>query len=235
MISFSCHACGKNFAVPDSYAGRSARCKRCGAALTVPAGPDVPRDADAAPSPALADAASPTGAFPSVASAAAPAAAPTKIPMRLRRLRADAQEMATAFADPSSLIAVTAAQGNPPEVYRLVYTVHGLERDERGYPMRRDRHEVEIRLTSEYPRQGPQCRMLTPIFHPNIDPSGICVGDHWTAGERLADLAVRIGEMIAYQAYNIKSPLDGEAAMWADLHQSELPTDPRPLRPASMD
>jgi hypothetical protein len=60
--------------------------------------------------------------------------------------------------------------------------------------------------------------MLTPCFHPNIEPATICVGDHWTAGERLVDLVVRIGEMITYQAYNIKSPLDGEAAMWADLH-----------------
>ena len=53
--------------------------------------------------------------------------------------------------------------------------------------------------------------MLTPIFHPNIDESAICVGDHWVAGERLIDLVVRIGQMIAYQEYNIKSPLNGEA------------------------
>jgi len=76
--------------------------------------------------------------------------------------------------------------------------------------------------------------MLTPIFHPNIDPSTICVGDHWAAGERLADLVVRIGELIAYQAYNIKSPLDAEAAMWADLHAKELPTDSRNLHPAEL-
>ena len=68
--------------------------------------------------------------------------------------------------------------------------------------------------------------MLTPVFHPNIDPATICVGDHWTAGERLVDLAVRIGEMIAYQAYNIQSPLDAEAAMWADLNQQASPPTP---------
>jgi len=73
--------------------------------------------------------------------------------------------------------------------------------------------------------------MLTPIFHPNFDPTVICVGDHWTAGEKLADLVIRIGEMIAYQAYNIKSPLDGEAAMWADLNQSSFPVDKRSLVP----
>jgi hypothetical protein len=26
---------------------------------------------------------------------------------------------------------------------------------------------------------------------------------------------VRIGEMLSYQLYNVRSPLDGEAAMWA--------------------
>jgi ubiquitin-protein ligase/DNA-directed RNA polymerase subunit RPC12/RpoP len=222
MITFSCQSCGKAFAVPESYAGRSARCKGCGAMVTVPAAP--------------APAAEPLGAAElPLASSPSPAPSPQKIPMRLRRLRADADEMSTAFADPNSLIAVTTTEGNPPELYRLAYTVHSYERGPSGAPTPRDRHEVEIRLTSEYPRQSPHCKMLTPIFHPNIDPGSICVGDHWTAGERLADLAVRIGEMIAYQAYNVKSPLDAEAAMWADLHQAELPTDPRPMRPANMD
>jgi ubiquitin-protein ligase len=155
--------------------------------------------------------------------------------MRLRRLRADAAEMATAFSDPAAPISVTAAEGDPPELYRLAYAVRSYDRGPDGQPIPRDQHQVEIRLTSEYPRQSPHCKMLTPIFHPNIDPSSICVGDHWTAGERLVDLAVRIGEMIAYQAYNIKSPLDAQAAMWADLHQANLPTDPRPLRPATME
>lgn len=68
-------------------------------------------------------------------------------------------------------------------------------------------------------------------FHPNIEPTAICVGDHWTASERLTDLVIRIGEMIAYQAYNIKSPLDGEAAMWVDLNRGGLPTDTRDIHP----
>ena len=101
----------------------------------------------------------------------------------------------------------------------------------RKEPIERNYHVVEIKLVGDYPRMGPKCKMLTPVFHPNIVPATICVGDHWTAGERLVDLTVRIGEMIAYQAYNIQSPLDAEAAMWADLNQQVLPTDPRPLRP----
>jgi hypothetical protein len=70
--------------------------------------------------------------------------------------------------------------------------------------------------------------MLTPILHPNIESATIRVGDHWTVGERLDDLVVRIGETITYQAYNIQSPLDGEAAMWADMNPQVLPVDYRP-------
>jgi ubiquitin-protein ligase len=74
-------------------------------------------------------------------------------------------------------------------------------------------------------RQEIKTRLLTLIFHPNFEPAHICIDNHWTAQERLIDLIIRIGEMIAYQSYNVKSPFDGEAAKWADLHQNILPID----------
>lgn len=143
---------------------------------------------------------------------------------------ADAEQMRKAFQN-FPLIRVLSATGNPPDLYTIEYRINSLTRGNGGQPILREQHQVEIQLTRDYPRQSPKCRMLTPIFHPNIEPAAICVGDHWTAAERLTDLVIRIGEMIAYQAYNIKSPLDGEAAMWADLNRSLLPTDKRDLRP----
>jgi ubiquitin-protein ligase len=175
-------------------------------------------------------------AVQSAGTAAAPAPAPprSRLPVRTRRLLADAEQMRLAFG-PSALIRIESSDGDPPDFYRVEYQVDGLARGPDGKPVPRDRHLVEIQLTSEYPRVAPRCKVVTPIFHPNIDPTTVCVGDHWAAGERLVDLVVRIGEMIAYQAYNIQSPLDGEAAMWADLHQQQLPTDKRDLRPADED
>ena len=205
MIEFACTGCGKSFSVPDAYAGRSAKCKGCGATITVPTATKSVSDP-------------------------APVAKPG---VRYRRLTADAQQIAHAFAD-FPAIKIIHTQGDPPDLYRIAYRVWGLDRATDGKPARRDRHEVEIQLTADYPRLAPKCRMLTPIFHPNIDQATICVGDHWTAGERLVDLVIRIGEMIAYQAYNIRSPLDGEAAMWADLHTAELPIDPANLHPPSL-
>ena len=162
-----------------------------------------------------------------------PATKPTtpRLPVRIRRLMADADQMTGAFTD-FSPIRIKSIVGDPPEIYQIEYKIAGLQRGRRKKPKAQNTHLVEIRLTSDYPRLAPQCRMLTPVFHPNIDETTICVGDHWTAGERLVDLVVRIGEMLAYQAYNIKSPLDGEAAMWADLNPDRLPTDPQNLRPS---
>ncbi len=150
--------------------------------------------------------------------------------VRSRRLQADAEQIARAFRN-FSLIRVSEAIGRPPELYRIEYRIRGLVRGNGGVPIPREQHVAEIQLTREYPRQSPKCKMLTPIFHPNIEPAVICVGDHWTAGESLVDLVIRIGEMIAYQAYNIKSPLDGEAAKWADLNRYRLPIDTRDLDP----
>jgi hypothetical protein len=63
------------------------------------------------------------------------------------------------------------------------------------------------------------------VFHPNIAPHAICVGDHWSAGESLRSIITRIGEMLAYQSYNVKSPLNGEAARWVEQNKDRVPLD----------
>ncbi|MGD0540193.1 MAG: ubiquitin-conjugating enzyme E2 [Tepidisphaeraceae bacterium] len=154
--------------------------------------------------------------------------------MRTRRLIADLRQMREAFGD-GSLIRILETEGDPAEAYKVEYNIRGIEAMKGKRPVFRQRHVAEIRMTRDYPRLTPACRMLTPIFHPNIDESAICVGDHWVAGERLTDLAVRIGQLIAYQSYNIKSPLNGEAAMWADLNPDALPIDARDLYPPMLE
>ncbi len=164
---------------------------------------------------------------------AIPPSQPPKLSPRQRRLASDLRQMQERFTR-FPLIHLERMQGNPPETYVVSYRIRGIERLNGEQIIYRDYHEVEIRLPGTYPRTPPTCRMLTPIFHPNIEPAIICIGDHWTASERLCDLVVRIGEMIAYQAHNIKSPLDGEAAMWADLHGDMLPIDNRDLTPPDL-
>lgn len=212
MISFSCPNCGAQFEVEDELSGARVACSDCGTRFYVPA-------VRAAATLAV-----------DAHSLVEPRAEHVRLSPRQRRLATDfrlMQEQFSAFP----LIHLEQASGNPPERYVVSFHIRGIERVVGGQVVYRDCHAVEIRLPGTYPRTPPTCRMLTPIFHPNIEPAIICVGDHWTAAERLCDLVVRIGEMIAYQAYNIKSPLDGEAAMWADLNQSLLPIDGRDLQP----
>jgi ubiquitin-protein ligase len=239
MITFQCGQCGKTFVVKDELSGRKARCTNCRASFVIPAG------GTGQPSPfgrpggdqgqdriSVSFGESRSGRAPesSQTRQSTTRSSPAKKPMRLRRLESDAKHMRQRFHS-FPLIHIVDMHGDPPEKYQIEYRVRGVARGYDGQTMYRDQHLVEIELTREYPRQSPKCKILTPIFHPNFDPATICVGDHWTAAERLADLVIRIGEMIAYQAYNIKSPLDGEAAMWADLNQAVFPVDSRSLSP----
>lgn len=224
MLHFSCQGCATEFHVPDHFAGRRGRCKICSTIIQAPqlTGARELVGAAVASSPA-----------PEPAPAAAPVAQPLRkplLPLRTRRLLTDAQLIEQALQN-FPAIKIRSMQGSPAENYQIEYRVKGAALDRKGKVVNRDNHLVEIQLTSDYPRTAPKCKMNTPIFHPNIDPAHICVGDFWTAGERLIDLIIRIGEMIAYQAYNIKSPLDAEAAMWADLNRDQLPIDGRDLHP----
>jgi ubiquitin-protein ligase len=212
MIRFSCPSCRRNFIVPNHYAGKKASCKKCGQMMMVPK--LVPPSQELEPPKAR-----------------MPAKPIARLPVRTRRLMADLQRLREAFAG-NSMIRLLKTTGDPAEVYSIEFNIRGVESIENQKPIFREQHIAEIRLTSDYPRVAPACRMLTPIFHPNIDTSAICVGDHWAAGEHLTDLIIRIAQMIAYQAYNIKSPLNGEAAMWADLNPDSFPIDSRDFYPA---
>jgi len=129
------------------------------------------------------------------------------------------------------LIQITGTAGMPPEIYRFTYNLRGLYVSSAGEILERDVHVLEVNLSLGYPRRAPQCRMLTPVFHPNFDDAMVCIGDFWAASEGLDDLVVRIGRMISYQEYNTKSPLNGLAAKWAAQNAKLLPIDARNIAP----
>src|SRR6478672_3215006 len=149
---------------------------------------------------------------------------------RIRRLKLDHQQLTQKFAG-WPLIQITGTAGMPPEVYRFAYKIKGLFVSATGEIQERDQHFLEVNLSLGYPRRAPQCRMLTPVFHPNFDDSTVCIGDFWAASEGLDDLIIRIGRMISYQEYNTKSPLNGLAAKWAEQHTKLFPIDPRDMAP----
>jgi len=131
------------------------------------------------------------------------------------------------------LLQITGTAGIPPEIYRFTYNLRGLYVSNTGQILERNIHVLEVNLSLGYPRRAPQCRMLTPVFHPNFDDAMVCIGDFWAASEGLDDLVIRIGRMITYQEYNTKSPLNGLAAKWAAQNTNLLPIDPRSVAPPS--
>jgi ubiquitin-protein ligase len=149
---------------------------------------------------------------------------------RIRRLKLDFELLNQRFAG-WPVIQMTGTAGMPPELYRFTYHLQGLYVSSTGQILERDVHVLEVNLSLGYPRRAPQCRMLTPVFHPNFDDASVCIGDFWAASEGLDDLIVRIGRMIAYQEYNTKSPLNGLAAKWAAEHAQLLPVDSRNVSP----
>jgi ubiquitin-protein ligase len=147
---------------------------------------------------------------------------------RLRRLLADFEKVQAMFTQ-HPFIRLVATEGTPPDKYRIAFHLPGLVPVNETEFVPGALHQAEIYLPCDYPRRPPFCRMITPVFHPNIDPQKICLGDHWSAGQSLAQMIVQIGEMICYQSYNLKSPLNARAAAWAAQHLERLPLQPADL------
>lgn len=142
---------------------------------------------------------------------------------RLRRLQSD-YEAVKRLVHLHPKIEVEGVSGNPPDRYRLVIKVRSLREQGERIDLARE-HRLEITLPKGYPRDAPVCRMLTPVFHPNIAPHTVCIGDHWSAAERLDEMIQRVGEMLGFQSYNVKSPLNGQAARWVEEHLHRLPIE----------
>ena len=144
--------------------------------------------------------------------------------MRIRRLKADHRYLLGLTAA-NPYIRLLSAEGNPPEKYTIEFQLRGMTIAEDGSPKISTLHRAELFLPIDYPRRPPFCRMTTPLFHPNINPQKICIGDHWSAGQSLPQMVIRIAEMICFQSYNVKSPLNAEAAEWVKDNLQELPLD----------
>jgi ubiquitin-protein ligase len=139
---------------------------------------------------------------------------------RLRRLAADYQALRAEYSGHPN-VEIEPLGPAPPEAYRITYRLPGLILNG-DVPARADVHVCEIRLPWGYPREQPYCVPLTPIFHPNI-AEHYCIADYWSAGESLADIVAKIGDMIQYRSFNTKSPLDATAAYWAEQHPHLFP------------
>lgn len=155
---------------------------------------------------------------------------------RLRRLRSDHAALVRLRAE-STFFEFEAA-GEPPHRYLVRFRGRGLARSRLTGAIKAVKvHEVEIKLANSYPRTVPELRWLTPIHHPNISDIGmVCLGgfsQHWVPSLTLDELCVMLWDMIRYHNYDVRSPYNREAAVWAATQTDiRFPVDPRPLRDA---
>ncbi len=132
---------------------------------------------------------------------------------RLRRLQSDYELVREVFSGHPH-VSIEPLDGRlPPEGYRVQFRLRGLylNGDQPDY---RELHSAEIVLPRHYPAEKPYVVPLVPIFHPNIRDY-FCIADYWAAGTTLADVVVKLGDMIQWRVYNPASPLDAIAAKWA--------------------
>jgi ubiquitin-protein ligase len=153
---------------------------------------------------------------------------------RIRRLRSDYESLKRLKSESS--IVDFKCFGNPPERYVISFYGKGLMRPAPGSPIHVQQiHEVEILLGVEYPRMMPELRWRTPVFHPNIAETGmVCLGGYgtnWVPSLNLDELCEMLWDMIRYANYDVKSPYNREAALWAQTQTVfHFPLDPRTLR-----
>ena len=133
------------------------------------------------------------------------------------------------FCRQSKLVTYEALQrkgGLPPDRYFFHYSLRsvvGIDNDQR--PVYGDEHTVEVILPPEFPFGGrPSCKMVTPVWHPNIKYDGyfagkICINTEALGSWHTLDMLIeRIGEMLQYKTYHAVNvpphPEDAKVAIW---------------------
>jgi ubiquitin-protein ligase len=160
---------------------------------------------------------------------------------RNRRLISDFKKIEEEFSNHKFIKVQSDNEVFPPERYVIKYSgIKGIALSpfssaENKIIIDIYEHIIEIELHLNYPRYKPLCYIKTDIFHPNFrsaNPNEVCIGDFWAPGEGLTEIIYKMGEMIQYKIYNVKSPLNGIAAKWAREHFHLFPIDNNELRTA---
>lgn len=142
---------------------------------------------------------------------------------RQRRLEADYRELRRRF-DGDEAIVIQPEGVVPPEKYTVIYRIPSLRLSQSNEVVEVNQTVIQISLPATYPRERPYVTTVDPVFHPNFGlDNSVCIADHWTPSLSLADIVVRVGEMLQMMQYNIQSPLNAAAAEWAVLHRDKFP------------
>ena len=147
---------------------------------------------------------------------------------RFRRLTSDQSSIAAAFAG-HSYITVTPIGLAPVSQYQVQYRVPTLQRINEELKIT-SLTIVNISLPPNYPREKPYCTTSEPVFHP-LFGNYICIADFWSPSQTIVDVIVEIGQLLQYQLYNTRSPLNALAARWVADNSERIPVGQLELLP----
>jgi hypothetical protein len=149
---------------------------------------------------------------------------PVRLAADVDRLRA----LAAASGGRIGLVALPTA-GSPRFALDLCFVTAGSS----AYPAdRRTTTRLVIDLPARYPFMPPAATIATPIFHPNVFPSGlVCLGTKWLPSEGMDLFVRRIAQLITFDPLivNVHSVANAGALHWyvqaLRLHPQAFPTD----------
>jgi ubiquitin-protein ligase len=140
------------------------------------------------------------------------------------RLEKEFVEINQRFADHPQ-ISIVSTDGSPVNQYVIEYRLNGLVQLDSGEVVQSDQHRVELSLSFGFPHFPPNCRPLTRIFHPDMDPSAIKIAEFWAGSTSLVDLIIHIGNMVCWQVYSSDAGFNQAALDWLKDNENSIPMD----------
>jgi serine/threonine protein kinase len=131
-----------------------------------------------------------------------------------RRLRAEYDKVMQRYGQHPNVKIETAS--NPPMVYTVTFRLKGLVGRVNGQLQFANEHVLRITIPQGYPQtRMPMADMLTPTYHPNIDPFGmVCIGSGYYMAETIADVIAKVGNYLQYREFGLGHPFRGEIRDW---------------------
>ena len=156
-----------------------------------------------------------------------PAAPPgaTWSPAQLIRLESEWRKLQRSFAY-HPLVQIIPLAGDPPAEYQVQYKVTTLAINQAGQLAYISTCPIHIWLPPQFPHAPPTVRPMTPVFHPNVTMEWVYTTPPWGPTASLAALVTQIGQILAYQTWDVASIANHVAADWLTANAHLVPTDP---------
>lgn len=114
-----------------------------------------------------------------------------------------------------TVLEIVGVKGDPPR--ELALRIRLPTAKSSSYPYeKQDMSDVTFQLPERYPLQKPTVTFKTPIWNPNVYPSGMYCYGEWNVTENLELFVIRLMKVIALDPtiINPRSPANGDAARW---------------------